>query len=107
MGRSRRSSRRTRFTEALLLAAVALAMLALSSPAVARPSVHMVIYPHTLPAPTLITVLCLAAVVAIAIVAGVVLASRPGPQVKAEAAAREQIQAPRVKQVSRQRQAAV
>jgi uncharacterized membrane protein YdfJ with MMPL/SSD domain len=94
-------------SKALLLAAVAIATLALASPAVARPSVRGLIYPHTLSAATMITVVCLALAVAIALVTGLVLASRRRLQVQAEETAAGQLQAPRIKKVSRQRQAVV
>ena len=94
-------------SKVLVLAAAVLATLALASPAVARPSVHRVIYPHTLSGGAMITVLCLALAVVVSLVVGVVLASRPRPQAKAEQTAPEQFQAQRVKKVTAQRQAVV
>ncbi len=94
-------------SKALLLAAVTLAMLTLASPAVARPSVHSVTYPHTLSGVAMITVVCLALAVAVALVTGVVLASRPKTQAKTERTVSAQLQAPRVKKAPRQRQAVV
>ena len=60
-----------------MLAAVAITTLALASPAVARPNLHTVAYPHAVSAAGMITVVCLAVIVALGLVAGVVLASRP------------------------------
>jgi len=93
-------------SKALLLATVALATLALASPAVARPSVHSVISTHTLSGAAMITVVCLALAAAVALVTGVVVASRPRTQANAEQTAPEQFQAPRVKRAPR-RQAVV
>jgi hypothetical protein len=93
--------------KALLLAAVALATLVLASPAVARPSVHSVVYLRAVSGALMITVVCLAAAAAIALVTGVVLASQSRPRTKASGTAPEQLQAPRVKKVSSRRQAVV
>jgi hypothetical protein len=90
-------------SKVFLVAAVAIATLALAGPAVARQRVHSVAYAHTLSAATMITVVCLAVAMAVALVAGVVLANRVRPCTENEET--EPVQAPRVKQVSRQRQA--
>jgi hypothetical protein len=94
-------------SKALLLAAVTLGVLAFASPAVARPSVHSVIYPHTLSGTAMITVVCLALAVAVALVTGVVLASRPRTQANTERTMSEQLQASRVKKAPSRRQAVV
>jgi hypothetical protein len=99
MESSRRRSRRTRLTEALVLAAVAITTLALASPAVARPNLHTVVYPHAMSASVMITVVCLAVIAALGLVTGVVLASRPRPRRSARPAELQES----AKQASRQR----
>jgi hypothetical protein len=94
-------------SKVLLLAAVALATLVLATPAVARPSVHGVVYPHSLSTAAMTTVACLALAVAVALVTVVVLASRPKSRTRAQDTAPEQLKAPRVKTAPRRRQAIV
>jgi hypothetical protein len=78
MNRNRRMFPRARLTKPLLLAAVALTALALASPAVARPIVHRAVYPTTLSTPVMIVVLGVALIASVALIAGAVVATRPG-----------------------------
>ena len=101
MERSRRSTRRTRWTQALLLAAVSCAALILASPAVAKP-VHVIAHGGALSASAAVAVACIAAIAAIALVVIAVLMGRPTGLRSAAAVAH----LPRVKHASTRRIAA-
>jgi nitrate reductase gamma subunit len=82
--RSRRKSRRTRWTPAILFAAVALTMLAVAGPAVAKPAHVAQSHGASLSAAGMIAVLAVAACGALALVLLAFLSGRPErrPQVK-------------------------
>jgi protein-S-isoprenylcysteine O-methyltransferase Ste14 len=75
--RSRRKSRRTRWTPAILLAAVALTMLVVASPAVAKPAHIAHAQGAALSAAGMIAVLVIAACGALALVLLAFLSVRP------------------------------
>jgi hypothetical protein len=80
--RSRRRSRRSRWTPALLLAVVALTTLAVAGPAVAKPLSHT--SGATLSATGTIAVIAIAACAAVALVLLAALSARPTRAAKAE-----------------------
>ena len=86
--RSRRKSRRTRWTPAILFAAVALTMLVVASPAVARPAHVAHTHAAALSTAGMIAVLVIAACGALALVLLALLSGRPerSPQVEISAA---------------------
>ena len=75
--RSRRKSRRTRWTPAILLAAVALTMLVVASPAVARPAHVAHAHGAALSTAGMIAILVIAAGCAVALVLLAFLSGRP------------------------------